>query len=139
MMTRVQMEGQVIVHASDIQLLDEMTIEKILRWNPDIVFAAGPPLYLQALTDPLRSMAWENGLRLARNVDTLVVDHHLLRSEEGLVWLDGISQAAGKKVFCAADFMNKPRCLLEARRTELYLEIPVKENWHETYENRQDP
>lgn len=134
MMTRVQMEGQVFVHASDIQLLDERTIEKILLWNPDIVFAAGPPLYLQVLTDPLRRLAWENGLRLARNVDTLVVDHHLLRSDEGLVWLDSISQAAGKKVFCAADFMNKSRRLLEARRTELYRKFTVEENWHESYE-----
>jgi len=85
MMTRVEMEGQVFVHASDIQLLDEMTTEKIILWNPDIVFAAGPPLYLQALSGPLRGKAWENGLRLARNVETLVVDHHLLRSVEGLV------------------------------------------------------
>lgn len=134
MMTRVEMEGQVFVHASDIQLLDEMTIEKILLWDPDIVFAAGPPLYLQALTGPLRRKAWENGLRLARNVGTLIVDHHLLRSGMGLVWLDRISQAAGKKIYCAADFMNKPCCLLEARRTELYQEIPVAENWHENYE-----
>ena len=134
MMTRVEMEGQVFVHASDIQLLDEMTTEKILLWNPDIVFAAGPPLYLQALTGPLRRKAWENGLRLARNVETLVVDHHLLRSAKGLDWLDGISQVAGKKIFCAADFMNKPRRLLEARRTEIYQEIPVENSWHDNYE-----
>jgi len=134
MMTRVEMEEQVFVHASDIQLLDEMTIEKILLWNPDIVFAAGPPLYLQALTGPLRRKAWENGLRLARNVGTLIVDHHLLRSTTGLVWLDKISQAAGKKIYCAADFMNKPRCLLEARRTEFYQAVPVAENWHDNYE-----
>ena len=134
MMTRIEMDGQVFVHASDIQLLDEMTIEKILLWNPDIVFTAGPPLYLQALTGPLRRKAWENGLYLARNVGTLIVDHHLLRSTMGLVWLDRISQAAGKKIYCAADFMNKPRLLLEARRTELYQETPVAENWHENYE-----
>ncbi len=134
MMTRIEMEGQVFVHASDIQLLDEMTIEKILLWNPDIVFTAGPPLYLQALTGPLRRKAWENALWLAKNVEILIVDHHLLRSTMGLVWLDGISQAVGKKIYCAADFMNKPRLLLEARRTELYKEFPVAENWHENYE-----
>ena len=134
MMTRIEMEGQVFVHASDIQLLDEMTIEKILLWNPDIVFAAGPPIYLQALTSPLRRKAWENGLRLAKNVETFIVDHHLLRSTMGLVWLDRISQAAGKKIYCAADFMNKSRLLLEAHRTELYKKFPVAENWHENYE-----
>ncbi len=134
MMTRIDMGSQVFVHASDIQLLDAATIEKILLWQPDIVFAAGPPLYLQTLSGPLRKRAWENGLRLAKNVATLIVDHHLLRSETGITWLDNLSQAVGKKVYCAADFMNKPRLLLEARRTNLYQEIPVPENWHQDYE-----
>ena len=134
MMTCVEMDGEVFVHASDIQLLDEKTVEKILLWKPDIVFVAGPPLYLQALTGPLRRKAWENGLRLARNVETLIVDHHLLRSTKGLAWLERMSQAAGKRVFCAADFMHKPRLLLEARRMELYKEFPVPQNWHENYE-----
>jgi len=43
MMTRVDMGTQVFVHASDIQLLDDATIDKILMWQPDIVFTAGPP------------------------------------------------------------------------------------------------
>jgi len=51
-----------------------------------------------------------------------------------LVWLDRISQAAGKKIYCAADFMSRPCRLLEARRTELYRNISVEENWHENYE-----
>ena len=134
MMTRVDMGKQVFVHASDIQLLDAATIEKILLWQPDIVFTAGPPLYLQTLSGTLRKRAWENGLRLARNVATLIVDHHLLRSETGIAWLDNLSQVVGKKVYCAADFMNKPRFLLEARRRSLYQKIPVPENWHQDYE-----
>ena len=134
MMTRVDMGTQVFVHASDIQLLDAATIEKILLWKPDIVFTAGPPLYLQSMSGPLRKRAWENGLRLAKNVATLIVDHHLLRSETGIAWLDNLSQVVGKKVYCAADYMNKPRLLLEARRTSLYQNIPVPENWHQDYE-----
>lgn len=134
MMTRVDMGTQLFVHASDIQLLEAATIEKILLWQPDIVFIAGPPLYLHALSSSLRKQAWENGLRLARNVATLIVDHHLLRSEKGITWLDNLSQVVGKKVYCAADFMNKPRLLLEARRTSLYQKIPVPENWHQDYE-----
>lgn len=70
----------------------------------------------------------------ARNVPTLIVDHHLLRSETGITWLDNLSQVVGKKIYCAADFMNKPRLLLEARRTSLYQKIPVPENWHQDYE-----
>ncbi len=134
MMTRIDMGTKVFVHASDIQLLDDATIEKILMWQPDIVFTAGPPLYLHTLSGPLRKRAWKNGLRLARNVATLIVDHHLLRSEKGITWLDNLSQVVGKKVYCAADFMNKPRLLLEARRTILYQEMPVPENWHQDYQ-----
>ena len=134
MMTRIDIGGQVFVHASDIQLLDTATIEKILMWKPDIVFAAGPPLYLQTLNTPLRKQAWENGLLLAGNVETLIVDHHLLRSEKGLTWLDRLSQRVGRKVYCAADYMNTPPLLLEARRTILYQKMPIAENWHIDYE-----
>ena len=33
----------------------------------------------------------------------------------------------------AADFMRQPRRLLEARREQLYAEMPVPENWHAAY------
>jgi hypothetical protein len=134
MMTRVAMQGQVFVHASDIQLFDDATVDIILDWEPDIVFTAGPPLYIQTLDDLMKSRAWENGVRLAKHLSALIVDHHLLRSVQGSNWLDRLSQAAGKKVFCAADFMHQPRCLLEARRKELYEAIPVPGNWHKDYE-----
>ena len=134
MMTRIDTGKMIFVHASDIQLLDATTIEKILMWKPDIVFTAGPPLYLETLSGSLRKRAWGNGLRLARNVAILIVDHHLLRSEKGITWLDNLSQVVGKKVYCAADFMKKPHLLLEARRTILYQEVPVPENWHKDYE-----
>ncbi len=134
MMTRIDTGNQGFVHASDIQLLDNGTIDKIIQWQPDIVFVDGPPLYIQSLPGLQRKTAWENALRLARNVKTLIVDHHLLRSESGILWLDNISQILGKKVYCAADFMNKPRLLLEAQRRKLYREIPVAENWHRDYE-----
>ena len=134
MMTRIDMGEKVFVHTADIQLLDHATIDKILLWQPDIVFVDGPPLYLGSLTGLQRKKAWENGLRLARNVETLIVDHHLLRSKLGILWLRNMSQISGKKIYCAADFMNKPRLLLEARRRKLYREIPVAENWHQDYE-----
>lgn len=43
MMSKMEEEGVTFVHASDIQLLDESTVEKILHWKPDIVLASGPP------------------------------------------------------------------------------------------------
>ena len=134
MMTRVKADGQVFVHGSDIQLLADQAVDTILQWQPDTVFISGPPLYRQSLSASVLQQAWKNGIRLAENVETLIIDHHLLRSEQGLSWLDELSQAAGKKIFCAADFMRRPRLLLEARRTELYQEMEVPENWHQKYE-----
>ena len=68
-----------------------------LQWQPDTVFVSGPPLYRHSLSAAAMQQAWANGLLLAENTETLIIDHHLLRSEQGLNWLDRLSQAAGKK------------------------------------------
>ena len=133
MMTRIEDEDTVFVHASDIQLLDGEAVSLILAWQPDIVLVGGPPLYLRWLSSKQRWGAWRNARQLARHVDTLILDHHLLRCEEGLSWLDRLSSETGHRVICAADFMGQPRCLLEARREQLYDEMPVPEGWHEAY------
>jgi len=133
MMTRIDTGGSVFVHASDIQLLDDQTVDRIIRWRPDIVLAAGPPLYLEQLTKEERRKAWNNALRLADHVDTLILDHHLLRNVDGLAWLAELSSATGKRVYCAADFEGVERKLFEARRQELYLAMPVPDGWHEAY------
>jgi predicted metallo-beta-lactamase superfamily hydrolase len=135
MMTRIETAGQVFVHASDIQLLDDPTIDQVIEWQPDIVLAAGPPLYLDRLSSKERQTAWCNAVRLAQHIDVLILDHHLMRSEEGAVWLDTLSATLGKKVYCAADYMGQPRCLLEAERVQLYEQMPVAEGWHAEYAN----
>lgn len=133
MMTRIEEEGSVFVHASDIQLLDEEPVSLILDWQPDIVLVAGPPLYLDFMGERRRERAWRQALRLAEGVETLIIDHHLLRCREGLAWLDRLSSEINHPVLCAADFMKQPRCLLEARREGLYEKMPVPEGWHEAY------
>jgi predicted metallo-beta-lactamase superfamily hydrolase len=133
MMTRVTGEGTVFVHASDIQLLGDRAVSLILDWQPDIALVGGPPLYLSVLSPEERAVAWTNAGRLARHVETLILDHHLLRGEEGLDWLARLSAHAGRQVLCAADFVRRPRCLLEARRAQLYKEMPVLDGWHEAY------
>jgi predicted metallo-beta-lactamase superfamily hydrolase len=85
--------------------------------------------------DSDNEQAWENGFRLAHEVETLILDHHLLRCETGLRWLDHLASATGRRVLCAADFMEHPRCLLEAQRVQLYKEMPVPEGWHGAYAN----
>ncbi|MBN1954920.1 MAG: hypothetical protein JW900_07700 [Anaerolineae bacterium] len=133
MMTRIARGDTVFVHASDIQLLDGEAVSLILGWQPDIALVDGPPLHLAWLSSSQRETAWQNAQRLARGVDTLILDHHLLRCEEGLSWLERLSSETGHRVVCAADFMGCPRRLLEARREQLYAEMPVPEGWHEAY------
>ena len=133
MMTRIEMDDQVFVHASDIQLLDALTVDRVIDWQPDIVLAAGPPLYLDRLSRAKRERAWNNAVRLAQSIDVVILDHHLMRSEEGAVWLYELSATVGRKVYCAADYMGRPRQLLEAKRVQLYEQMPVANTWHDDY------
>ncbi|MEA3241942.1 MAG: hypothetical protein U9Q19_00715, partial [Pseudomonadota bacterium] len=133
MMTRIEMGDHVFVHASDIQLLDGPTVDRVIDFRPDIVLAAGPPLYLDRLSKAGRERAWDNAMRLAQSIGVVILDHHLMRSEEGAIWLEELSAAVGKKVYCAADFMGRPRRLLEAERAQLYEEMPVPDTWHDDY------
>jgi len=133
MMTRIEDEETVFVHASDIQLLGADAVELILSWHPDIVLVGGPPLYLPRLSPDLRQRAWTQALRLAEGVQTLILDHHVLRSTEGLSRLQKLALQTDHQVLCAADFAGLPRCLLEAWRRQLYLEMPVPAGWHEAY------
>ena len=133
MMARIEDEDGVFVHASDIQLLDGEAVSILLDWQPDIAFVGGPPLYLTRLSSEQRRRAWQNALRLAHHVETLILDHHLLRCEEGLSWLKRLSSKTGHRVICAADFMGCLRRLLEARRMQLYEAMPVPQGWHEAY------
>jgi predicted metallo-beta-lactamase superfamily hydrolase len=133
MLTRVACGGRVFVHASDIQLLDAAAVDRILDWQPQVVLAAGPPLYQRGLDVRQRAGAWANARRLATHVETLILDHHLLRSLDGERWLDRLADETGRHVCCAADFMGRPRQLLEARRRELYAALPVRAGWHDAY------
>jgi len=135
MMTKIAEDGTVFVHASDIQLLDRTAIEIISGWKPDIVLASGPALYHYSSPsgDVLRERAWENALELSQNTGTLIIDHHLLRSGEGVAWLDKLNHASENPVMCAADFMKREPLFLEAWRKELYEWMPVPGSWHDRY------
>jgi len=133
MMTRIEEDGFVFAHASDIQLLERRSITQLLEWKPDIVIASGPPLYLYRLSRSVQQRAWENGRQLAKEVPTLILDHHLLRSQGGIRWLDRLNGSTKNHVICAADYMGEKRRFLEAWRRKLYRELPVPEGWHKDY------
>jgi predicted metallo-beta-lactamase superfamily hydrolase len=133
MMTRVAAEADVFVHASDIQLLDDSPIEQILSWNPSVVLASGPALYLRRLSSEKRKEAYARASILAKHVPELILDHHMLRNEEGFRWLENLSASAGRKIYCAADYMKCNRVPLESWRERFYREMPVPEGWHKAY------
>ena len=97
------------------------------------MLASGPPIYLPSFTSEEQEDALRRTLRLAKGVDTLILDHHLMRSKKGERWLDSVSPLTARKVVCAADFMGLRRNLLEAERVLWYKRLPVPEGWHEAY------
>jgi len=133
MMTRIEEGSKVFVHASDIQMLSDEAIEQILMWRPTVVLTSGPPIYLPSLTWEKREGALRRTLKLASEVDILILDHHLMRSSGGEKWLDWVSSLVGHRVICAADFMGRKRNLLEAERVAWYRKMPVPKGWHEAY------
>lgn len=133
MITKITSGGSTFVHASDIQFLCSQTINKIISLHPNIVLASGPPLYLSHLKKADRTNAWDMAKELANKVDLLIIDHHLLRCEEGLTWLRNLNNKTSNRVMCAADYMNIHPHLLEAKRTSLYKKIPVSSGWHGRY------
>ncbi len=133
MMTRVEDSGDVFVHASDIQMLNDAAIRQIIAWQPNIVLASGPPIYLPSLTLEERKAALRRTLQLAKKVDILILDHHLMRSKKGEQWLNYVSSLTAHKVVCGADFMGLRRNLLEAERVLWYKRLPVPEGWHRAY------
>lgn len=129
-MVKITDGKEVFVHASDIQMQGPDAVAQIIGFRPDTVFVSGPPLYRMGNNRPACRAAFENALRLLDNCGQLVIDHHLLRSRQGLSWLEELSGTSGRNVRCAADFMDLPRCLLEAERRESYKNFPVQEGWH---------
>ena len=108
-------------------------MDVIARWEPDIAIASGPPLYLNRISTEERKDAREYAIELAGSIGLLILDHHLLRSVEGFLWLEKVSAEAGGNIISAADFMSRRTGILEAKREEMYEKIPVPEGWHEAY------
>ena len=133
MMSRIVEGGETFVHASDMQLLDPGAVAVISAWQPSVLVASGPPLYLSRLSAEEERRAWSHAEFLAGTVPTLVLDHHLLRSLEGLEWLERLAGTTEHAVLSAAEYMGRDLLLLEARRGELYREFPVPPGWHEAF------
>jgi len=116
-------DGRRLVHASDIQLLDPATVDRLLDYEPDVVIVSGPALYLPGVRSALGRLAAAETERVARTVPLLVIDHHYLRDRDALdrvAALDRIAAGHGGRVTTAAGLLGQEPRLLEAEREELY-------------------
>jgi predicted metallo-beta-lactamase superfamily hydrolase len=116
-------DGRRLVHASDIQLLDPGTVDRLLAYEPDAVIVSGPALYLPQVARTLGGTASAATERIARTVPLLVIDHHYLRDLGALdrvAALDRIAGEHGGRVTTAAGWMAREPQLLEAERARLY-------------------
>ncbi len=138
-MTRIEEDGFVFVHASDIQLVERRAVRQIIEWEPDVVFVSGPPLHIQRIAPEVRAAGWVNAVMLAESTGTLIIDHHMLRCWEGVEWLDDIQRESKNRVICAADYQGEKRRFLEADRERCYEAQPVEEGWHEDYQSKCGP
>lgn len=124
-MDKLTADNTTFVHGSDIQLLNQQSIEIICNWKPDIAFIAGPPLYILENQRNAKDLFESINQHLARLISacgTVILDHHIMRSRDGEAWLDRMADTHGKeKICCAADFSQLPRNLLEANRKDLFL------------------
>ncbi|MGQ9604058.1 MAG: MBL fold metallo-hydrolase [bacterium] len=112
-----------MVFGSDIQLFENQSIEWIEEEKPNILIVSGPPIYLESLSQYEIAIAERNLIRLSRSIETIVVDHHLMRSLEYKSFLSSpkdIALTYGHMVLSASEFMKKPESLLEAQREQLW-------------------
>jgi len=120
MMAAVREGDRCFVHASDTQLLSDEAVRLIEAWRPTVVFSSGPPLYLPSITGAEEEAAFSRAARIAEVAGSLILDHHLLRSEEGEAWIRDLEKVSGCPVVSAAGFVGRPMRLLEAGRRELW-------------------
>jgi len=118
MMVLVDTGEHMVAHGSDIQLLNDPAVDILCEWGADVAFVGGPPVYLLGNRTDILDAAAARLRRLAAACGTVVVDHHVMRSDDGARWLDRQRLELGN-VCSAAEYMGKDRLLLEAHRKQL--------------------
>ena len=116
------------VHTSDVEgpALEEQ-INFILNEKPNVLFVDGPMTYMLGYRYSFRSLEISNKNLVKaikeKNLNTLVLDHHLLRDLNYKLRIKPVYESAekcGVKVLTAAEFCGRKIEMLEALRKELY-------------------
>lgn len=108
----------------------EDQVSFVLERRPRVAMVDGPMTYMLGYRYSRASLeaSIRNLSRMLEVVETLVVDHHLLRDLEWRERINGLLERGrelGKRVMTSNELVGKPLDMLEARRKELYELHPV--------------
>ncbi len=118
---RVEYGSESVSFSSDVEgPLDRYVVD--FMCGSRIAVVDGPPTYLvgRAYSGDDVRVALENLARLASCVETLVVDHHLIRDLNYVELFREVERSTGRSPRTAAELAELKPNLLEARRRELY-------------------
>ena len=125
-MATIEFADEKVVFTSDVQgPMRTPTLDKILAEKPQRVIVGGPPTYLAGFRVKEENIetGMQNLKRLAENVPTTILEHHMLRDENWRSLAQHIFDSAnelGHKVLTAAEFMGEKNNFLEFRRRQLF-------------------
>jgi predicted metallo-beta-lactamase superfamily hydrolase len=120
--------GEKLLHASDVQGPQTVTTtDWIISENPDVLILSGYPTLLMGWRTSKFGLEESNQnlikLLSQTKVNTIILDHHLVRDLHYLNKIEEVLETAGKlnkKVITAAEYLGQKPDLLEARRREFY-------------------
>ncbi|UCE15863.1 MAG: hypothetical protein JSV12_08390 [Candidatus Bathyarchaeota archaeon] len=126
LMVTIECCGEKVLFASDVQgPMCKSTLETIIAENPQLAIIGGPPIYLAGfrVKEEHVQQGMANLESLVKNVQTTIVEHHLLREEKWRELSQPIFDAASEKshrVVTAAELLGEENNLLEFRREHLF-------------------
>lgn len=120
--TRVEEEGFVLVHSSDVQgPVVEESARVLVEMKPDLLIVDGAPTYFLGWKFSARNLkrANENLRRILEGTEAeIILDHHLLRDLNYRERCEGIWESGRVKTF--AEYLGRPLRMLEANRKSLF-------------------
>jgi len=142
-MVIIEESGEKFIFGSDIEgPMSKITCDLIIREKPDTLLLSGPPLYLVGSKVSIENFnkGIENLKILCKYIPNLIVDHHLLRSSEALNYINElktIAKSYNNKVMLVAEKERKNINMLEAKRRELYKNIPLSDKFKKWLNNKE--
>jgi len=124
--TTIRCGDERVVFAPDVQgPMHDATLQMIIAEKPQLLIIGGPPLYLAGfrVSEGQMQEGLERLKQLVANVPLIILEHHLLRTENWREQSMTIFETAcktGHRVMSAAEFLGKKDNLLEAKRKQLF-------------------